>query len=561
MTTTVDLADTTQARQPAPLPSRIWACSPGVTSGPVSGSSTGEEKNGIFKNGYEMPSLRTPVVREPEWVTILRKQLLRQAPVEGMVQVEVPIITSRLQVYCRQDLNTLVLLLPDHIRPLHEQLLLVEGLHRLRDQYQWELEVGTGSLHVGMVVPGSIADGKVVLAIVTEARALVDAVLLFKPLLEGEQHPLHGSVWKTRYQNIRHQLHEYLRHLESLDRNNPPTAPDVTCVQDSELVHRFELALRSAMSLDRCDKTSLLQRIIHNNVVVSRRIISLLEADAEASRNIARFGTDLERQRFGDLELQRKKDWEDLAGLLGDLKRREKIQVITPTKPGLRYVGPRHWVWTDVEAKPSASGEAKSGQPSLMKNPSADATGATTSIAGNGDGKEQVTPPPPPPPIPTPQELALRLGEKVIGQSEAVRAMAIALHLHLSGTKRNGSLLMTGPTGCGKSHIALVCADIAKVPFRHVNAASLVPAGIVGERLDDVLLGLLRQCDGDKDKAERGILVFDEVDKLVVKDDASRYGKTILHQLLRLMDGCDWVLDQEDLKDSPSWRKKLKDFK
>lgn len=149
----------------------------------------------------------------------------------------------------------------------------------------------------------------------------------------------------------------------------------------------------------------------------------------------------------------------------------------------------------------------------------------------------------------TPAKILASISSQVIGQDEAAKAMALEIHLHLQQVQRRGSLLLVGPTGCGKSMLAEVVADLVKVPFIHVNAAALVPEGIVGNNLTDACIAAINRAGGDVTIAERAIIMFDEVDKLTCAASSSpgnepHYGTEILHQLLRFVDGCTWPIDE-----------------
>ena len=149
----------------------------------------------------------------------------------------------------------------------------------------------------------------------------------------------------------------------------------------------------------------------------------------------------------------------------------------------------------------------------------------------------------------TPTRILKVISAQVVGQEAASRAMALEIHLHLQQVQRRGSLLLVGPTGCGKSMLAEVVAELVKVPFIHVNAAALVPEGIVGNNLTDACIAAINRAGGDVAVAERAIIMFDEVDKLTSAASTSpgkdpHYGTDVLHQLLRFVDGCTWPIDE-----------------
>jgi ATP-dependent Clp protease ATP-binding subunit ClpX len=178
------------------------------------------------------------------------------------------------------------------------------------------------------------------------------------------------------------------------------------------------------------------------------------------------------------------------------------------------------------------------------------AKGEETPPAGSAPVQQATRPsaaPPAAPPAPRPpQFFADVLSRLVIGQDEAVRAWALALHQHEAGVQGRGAMLFDGPTGCGKSHLGTCAADLAGVPFIHVNAASLVPEGIVGQTLSDVCIGALSRVNGKVEEAECAIILFDEIDKLsdaVSGNSGTKYAREIIHQLLRFLDGCDYHID------------------
>lgn len=136
--------------------------------------------------------------------------------------------------------------------------------------------------------------------------------------------------------------------------------------------------------------------------------------------------------------------------------------------------------------------------------------------------------------------LADALEEDVMGQSEACRAMAFALHAHRLGNSR-GAVLLHGPTGSGKSHLITVAARLADdLPVAHVSAPAIVPEGIRGLNMSGILLQLFRSAGHDIKRAESGILVFDEFDKVVSAKGHHEYCAAMQVALLRIIDGCEW---------------------
>ncbi|MBR6239537.1 MAG: ATP-dependent Clp protease ATP-binding subunit ClpX [Clostridia bacterium] len=132
--------------------------------------------------------------------------------------------------------------------------------------------------------------------------------------------------------------------------------------------------------------------------------------------------------------------------------------------------------------------------------------------------------------IPKPKDIVRMLDEYIIGQEKAKKFLSVAVYNHykriLSPEKIDSSvelqksnILLLGPTGCGKTYLAQTLAKILDVPFAIADATTLTEAGYVGEDVENILLRLIQAADYDIDKAERGIVYIDEVDKIARKSE------------------------------------------
>jgi len=151
-----------------------------------------------------------------------------------------------------------------------------------------------------------------------------------------------------------------------------------------------------------------------------------------------------------------------------------------------------------------------------------------------------------------PQEIKRILDEYVIGQEKPKRTLAVAVYNHYkrirSEAPRNdvelqkSNILMIGPTGCGKTYLAQTLSKILNVPFAIADATSLTEAGFVGEDVENILLKLIQAADYDIERAEKGIIYIDEVDKISRKSDNPSItrdvsGEGVQQALLKILEG------------------------
>ena len=180
---------------------------------------------------------------------------------------------------------------------------------------------------------------------------------------------------------------------------------------------------------------------------------------------------------------------------------------------------------------------------------------------GQGDGipnrqrlkkkKKSDTPPFDLKDVPSPHQIKAQLDEYVVGQEKAKKIISVAVYNHYKRVATNtmdeieiekSNILMLGPTGCGKTYLVKTLARLLDVPLAIADATSLTEAGYIGDDIESVISKLLAAADNDVEKAERGIVFIDEIDKIAKKKNTNSRdvsGESVQQGLLKLLEGAE----------------------
>ena len=153
--------------------------------------------------------------------------------------------------------------------------------------------------------------------------------------------------------------------------------------------------------------------------------------------------------------------------------------------------------------------------------------------------------------VPAPHKIKAQLDEYVIGQEHAKKAISVAVYNHYKRVATNtmdsieiekSNILMIGPTGCGKTYLVKTLAKLLDVPLAIADATTLTEAGYIGDDIESVVSKLLAAADNDVEKAERGIIFIDEIDKIGKKKNQNQRdvnGEAVQQGLLKLLEGAE----------------------